>query len=305
MNYASGIDVKDTSEQRAAEETSQAGLRGAIDPTQVATGTPSASSAAARDLVFSIEGLTAYYGNAAAISDVSFEIYQRMVTAIIGPSGCGKSTFIRCLNRMNDVIPSFRTDGRILYHGVDLQAGNVDPVAVRRRIGMVFQRPNPFPKSIYENVAYGPRILGQKHDLDGRVERALKQAALWDEVKDRLKKSGLSLSGGQQQRLCIARALAIEPEVILMDEPASALDPIATTRIEDLMHELKKDYTIVVVTHNMQQAARVADMTAFFSISKGDEGERSGVLVEYDDTPTIFTQPKDKRTEDYVTGRFG
>jgi phosphate transport system ATP-binding protein len=236
---------------------------------------------------------------------VSFEIYRRMVTAIIGPSGCGKSTFIRCLNRMNDMIPSFRTEGRVLYHDVDLQAVNVDPVAVRRRIGMVFQRPNPFPKSIYENVAYGPRILGLKKDLDERVEQALRQAALWDEVKDRLKKSGLSLSGGQQQRLCIARALAIEPEVILMDEPASALDPIATTRIEDLMHELKKDYTIVVVTHNMQQAARVADMTAFFSISKGDEGERSGVLVEYDDTKTIFTQPKDKRTEDYVTGRFG
>jgi phosphate transport system ATP-binding protein len=266
---------------------------------------PAAGPVRARELVFSIEGLTAYYGEAAAIRDVSFEIYRRMVTAIIGPSGCGKSTFIRCLNRMNDVIPSFRTDGRILYHDVDLQAGNVDPVAVRRRIGMVFQRPNPFPKSIYENVAYGPRILGLKKDMDGRVEQALKRAALWDEVKDRLKKSGLSLSGGQQQRLCIARALAIEPEVILMDEPASALDPIATTRIEDLMHELKKDYTIVVVTHNMQQAARVADMTAFFSISKGDEGERSGVLVEYDDTKTIFTQPKDKRTEDYVTGRFG
>ena len=305
MNYPSDIDVQDTSEQVTSEETSQAGLRSAIDPTQVATGTPSPSSTAARDLVFSVEGLTAYYGNAAAITDVSFEIYQRMVTAIIGPSGCGKSTFIRCLNRMNDVIPGFRTDGRILYHDIDLQAGNVDPVAVRRRIGMVFQRPNPFPKSIYENVAYGLRILGLKDNMSDRVERALRQAALWDEVKDRLKKSGLSLSGGQQQRLCIARALAIEPEVILMDEPASALDPIATTRIEDLMHELKKDYTIVVVTHNMQQAARVADMTAFFSISKGDEGERSGVLVEYDDTKTIFTQPKDKRTEDYVTGRFG
>jgi len=236
---------------------------------------------------------------------VSFEVYERMVTAIIGPSGCGKSTFIRCLNRMNDVIPSFKTEGRILYRDVDLQARSIDPVSVRRRIGMVFQRPNPFPKSIYENVAYGPRILGLKDDLDGRVEQALRRAALWDEVKDRLKRSAWSLSGGQQQRLCIARCLAIEPEVILMDEPASALDPIATTRIEDLMHELKRDYTIVVVTHNMQQAARVADMTAFFSISKGEEGQRSGVLVEYDDTKTIFTQPADKRTEDYVTGRFG
>jgi phosphate transport system ATP-binding protein len=299
MNYPSTT-VQDASEQRLPE-----GLPSAIDPTQVGAEAPSPSATRARELVFRIEGLTAYYGEAAAIRDVNFEIYRRMVTAIIGPSGCGKSTFIRCLNRMNDVIPSFRTEGRILYHDVDLQGGNVDPVAVRRRIGMVFQRPNPFPKSIYENVAYGPRILGLKDDLDGRVEQALKRAALWDEVKDRLKKSGLSLSGGQQQRLCIARALAIEPEVILMDEPASALDPIATTRIEDLMHELKKDYTIVVVTHNMQQAARVADMTAFFSISKGDEGERSGVLVEYDDTNTIFTQPKDKRTEDYVTGRFG
>jgi phosphate transport system ATP-binding protein len=299
MNYPS-TSVQDQSEQQLSE-----GLPSAIDPTQVGAAQPTAGPVRARELVFSIEGLTAYYGEAAAIRDVSFEIYRRMVTAIIGPSGCGKSTFIRCLNRMNDVIPSFRTEGRILYHDVDLQAGNVDPVAVRRRIGMVFQRPNPFPKSIYENVAYGPRILGLKKDLDERVEQALKRAALWDEVKDRLRKSGLSLSGGQQQRLCIARALAIEPEVILMDEPASALDPIATTRIEDLMHELKKDYTIVVVTHNMQQAARVADMTAFFSISKGDEGERSGVLVEYDDTKTIFTQPKDKRTEDYVTGRFG
>jgi phosphate transport system ATP-binding protein len=228
-----------------------------------------------------------------------------MVTAIIGPSGCGKSTFIRCLNRMNDVIPGFKTEGRILYHDVDLQARNIDPVGVRRRIGMVFQRPNPFPKSIYENIAYGPRILGLKNDLDSRVEKALRRAALWDEVKDRLKRSAWSLSGGQQQRLCIARCLAIEPEVILMDEPASALDPIATTRIEDLMHELKRDYTIVVVTHNMQQAARVADMTAFFSISRGEEGHRSGVLVEYDSTKTIFTQPKDSRTEDYVTGRFG
>jgi phosphate transport system ATP-binding protein len=299
MNYPS-TSVQDASEQRVSE-----GLPSAIDPTQVGAAPPTSTPVVARDLVFNIENLTAYYGDSAAIKDVSFEIYQRMVTAIIGPSGCGKSTFIRCLNRMNDVIPGFHTDGRVLYHDIDLQSSNVDPVAVRRRIGMVFQRPNPFPKSIYENVAYGLRILGLKDNLSDRVEHALKRAALWDEVKDRLKKSALSLSGGQQQRLCIARALAIEPEVILMDEPASALDPIATTRIEDLMHELKKDYTIVVVTHNMQQAARVADMTAFFSISKGDEGERSGVLVEYDDTKTIFTQPKDKRTEDYVTGRFG
>jgi phosphate transport system ATP-binding protein len=294
-NYASAISLQDPPDRT--------GLPSAIDPSVVGVEPPAATLA--RDPIFSIESLTAFYGEAPAIRDVSFQIYQRMVTAIIGPSGCGKSTFIRCLNRMNDVIPNFKTEGRILYRDVDLQARNIDAVGVRRRIGMVFQRPNPFPKSIYDNVAYGPRVLGLKEDLDGRVEEALKRAALWEEVKDRLKKSAWSLSGGQQQRLCIARCLAIEPEVILMDEPASALDPIATTRIEDLMHELKRDYTIVVVTHNMQQAARVADMTAFFSISKGEEGHRSGVLVEYDDTKTIFTQPADKRTEDYVTGRFG
>jgi phosphate transport system ATP-binding protein len=294
-DYPSVISVQDPPER--------AGLPSALDPAALGAEPPSATLS--REPVFTIENLTAFYGSAPAVRDISFEIYQRMVTAIIGPSGCGKSTFIRCLNRMNDVIPNFKTEGRILYHDIDLQARNIDPVGVRRRIGMVFQRPNPFPKSIYENVAYGPRILGLKDDLDGRVEQALRRAALWDEVKDRLKRSAWSLSGGQQQRLCIARCLAIEPEVILMDEPASALDPIATTRIEDLMHELKRDYTIVVVTHNMQQAARIADMTAFFSISKGAEGERSGVLVEYDATKTIFTQPKDKRTEDYVTGRFG
>jgi phosphate transport system ATP-binding protein len=289
--------------QESREKTDRAALPQAIDTSLMAAEPPAATLS--KDPIFKIEGLTAYYGESAAIKDVSFEVYKRMVTAIIGPSGCGKSTFIRCLNRMNDVIPGFKTDGQILYHDVDLHGKNIDPVGVRRRIGMVFQRPNPFPKSIYENVAYGPRILGLKKDLDDRVEQALRRAALWDEAKDRLNKSAWSLSGGQQQRLCIARCLAVEPEVILMDEPASALDPIATTRIEDLMHELKRDYTIVVVTHNMQQAARVADMTAFFSISRGDEGQRSGVLVEYDDTKTIFTQPKDKRTEDYVTGRFG
>jgi phosphate transport system ATP-binding protein len=295
--------VQETEQTSAQESSQQAGLPAAIDPTVVGAAPPAATLT--RETVFGIQGLTAYYGDVPAIKDVNFEIYRRMVTAIIGPSGCGKSTFIRCLNRMNDVIPGFHTDGSIYYHDVDLQAKNIDPVAVRRRIGMVFQRPNPFPKTIYENVAYGLRILGLKKDLDAKVEKALRRAALWDEVKDRLNRSAWSLSGGQQQRLCIARCVAIEPDVILMDEPASALDPIATTRIEDLMHELKRDYTIVVVTHNMQQAARVADMTAFFSISKGDEGHRSGVLVEYDDTKAIFTQPKDKRTEDYVTGRFG
>jgi phosphate transport system ATP-binding protein len=206
---------------------------------------------------------------------------------------------------MNDVVRGATVEGRVLYHGADLYGSGVDPVEVRKRIGMVFQRANPFPKSIYDNTAYGPRVLRMRGNLDERVQRALEQAALWDEVKDRLKKSALSLSGGQQQRLCIARALAVEPDVILMDEPASALDPIATTRIEDLMHGLKEDYTIVIVTHNMQQAARVADMTAFFSITPGGEGERSGILVEFDETQKIFTQPSDQRTEDYVTGRFG
>jgi phosphate transport system ATP-binding protein len=255
--------------------------------------------------VFDIEGLTAMYNGRPAVKGISLEVYGNLVTAIIGPSGCGKSTFIRCLNRMNDLVPSFSMEGTIAYHGQDLCASNIDAVAVRRRIGMVFQRPNPFPKSIYENVAFGLKVNGMKDDLDGRVERALTRAALWDEVKDRLKESALGLSGGQQQRLCIARAIAVEPEVVLLDEPASALDPIATAAIEDLMHELKKDFTFVIVTHNMQQAARVADMTAFFSISRGGEGQRFGELVEYDATERIFTSPSDRRTEDYVTGRFG
>jgi phosphate transport system ATP-binding protein len=223
---------------------------------------------------------------------------------VIGPSGCGKSTFIRCLNRMNDLVPGTKIDGKILYHGDDLYAPGVDPVEVRRRIGMVFQKANPFPKSIYDNVAWGPRVLGMRNGLDERVEKALTGAALWDEVKDRLKKNALSLSGGQQQRLCIARAIAVEPEVLLLDEPASALDPIATSAIEELMHALKRDYTLVIVTHNMQQAARVADLTAFFSLEV-DETRRTGVLVEYDATDKIFTNPSDQRTEDYVTGRFG
>jgi phosphate transport system ATP-binding protein len=257
-----------------------------------------------RSVVFDVDGLTVSYAGVPALKGVSLEIYKNFVTAFIGPSGCGKSTFIRCFNRMNDLIPTATLEGTVLYHGQDLYGPEVDAVEVRRRIGMVFQKPNPFPKSIYDNIAFGPRVLGMTDDLDGRVERALQQAVLWDEVKDRLKEGALSLSGGQQQRLCIARCLAVEPEVILMDEPASALDPISTTRIEDLMHALKRDYTIVIVTHNMQQAARIADMTAFFSVDV-ENGRRSGILVEYDSTPTIFTKPNDKRTEDYVTGRFG
>jgi phosphate transport system ATP-binding protein len=260
---------------------------------------------AARETVFTSEDISVAYGGAVALRDVSLEIYKNQITAFIGPSGCGKSTYIRCLNRMNDLVPGATVSGRLLFHGVDLYGPSVDAVEVRRLIGMVFQKPNPFPKSIYENVAYGPRVLGMKKNLDERVERSLRQAALWDEVKDRLKKSGLGLSGGQQQRLCIARALAVEPDVILMDEPCSALDPIATARIEDLMMTLRQDYTIVIVTHNMQQAARVADMTAFFNLETIDEGQRAGMLVEHDATDKIFTAPSDKRTEDYVTGRFG
>jgi phosphate transport system ATP-binding protein len=258
-----------------------------------------------RELVFDVQDLTAYYGSGAAVSNVTLEIHRYEITAMIGPSGCGKSTFIRCLNRMNDVVPGFRATGSILYHGVDLQSPKVDPTAVRRRIGMVFQRPTPFPKSIYENIAFALRTLGMSDDLDGRVRRALERAALWGEVENRLKESALGLSGGQQQRLCIARAIAIEPEVILFDEPCSALDPISTRAIEDLMHQLKSDYTLVIVTHNMQQAARVADMTAFFSLGARPDGGSTGVLVEYDQTQKIFTNPAEKRTEDYVTGRFG
>jgi phosphate transport system ATP-binding protein len=257
------------------------------------------------DRIFQIRDLVASYGGKPAVKDVTMDIYTGLITAIIGPSGCGKSTFIRCLNRMNDLVPAFTQTGSIRYHGQEITARDVDPVAVRRNIGMVFQRPNPFPKSIYDNVAWGLKVLGLRDGLGERVERALTQAALWDDVKDRLKTSALSLSGGQQQRLCIARAIAVEPDVVLMDEPASALDPIATSAIEKLMQELKSEYTFVIVTHNMQQAARVADMTAFLSISRGDEGERFGELVEYDSTEKIFTAPSDKRTEDYVTGRFG
>ena len=255
--------------------------------------------------VFAVKDLDVHYGSSLALKGVSMEIHPRRITAIIGPSGCGKSTLIRCFNRMNELIPGARVSGEILYHGENIYAPGVDPVMVRRRIGMVFQRPNPFPKSIYENVAFGAKINGYKGDMDELVERSLRRAALWDEVKNELKKSALDLSGGQQQRLCIARAIAVEPDVILMDEPASALDPIATVRIEDLMQELKKEYSIIIVTHNMQQAARVADMTAFFGLNVTPEGSREGILVEYDKTEKIFTNPSDSRTEGYVTGRFG
>jgi phosphate transport system ATP-binding protein len=275
-----------------------------VAPIEIAQPREAPLSAAGREAVFETRGLTVSYGKAPAVAGVDLSIYRNLVTAIIGPSGCGKSTYLRSLNRMNDLIPSARVEGEVLYHGQNIYADGVDPVEVRRRIGMVFQKPNPFPKSIYDNVAWGLRVLGMKDDLGGRVERALTQAALWDEVKDRLKKGAFGLSGGQQQRLCLARAIAVEPDVVLLDEPASALDPIATSKIEDLMHELKNEYTLVIVTHNMQQAARVADMTAFFTLERTESGGH-GVLVEYDETPKIFTQPSDKRTEGYVTGRFG
>jgi phosphate transport system ATP-binding protein len=257
-------------------------------------------------VVFDCSDVHVYYGKALALRGVDMDVQKNFVTAFIGPSGCGKSTFIRCFDRLNDLIAGARVEGKILYHGQDLYAPEVDPVEVRKLIGMVFQKPNPFPKSVYDNIAFGPRVLGMKNGLDERVEHALTRAALWDEVKNRLKDNAYGLSGGQQQRLCIARCIAVDPEVILMDEPCSSLDPISTTAIEDLMMELKKDYTIVIVTHNMQQAARVADRTAFFSVEVSEDGKsRNGVLVEYDDTTKIFTNPSDKRTEDYVTGRFG
>ncbi|HEY1738028.1 MAG TPA: phosphate ABC transporter ATP-binding protein PstB [Acidimicrobiia bacterium] len=255
-------------------------------------------------VVFEARDVAVRYSGAIAVQGVSMNVSARKVTALIGPSGCGKITFLRTFNRMNDLIPGASVSGRLAFHGHDLYASDVDPIQVRRSIGMVFQKPNPFPKSIYDNVAFGPRINGQRKGLDEIVERALRHAALWDEVKDKLKKSAYALSGGQQQRLCIARALAVEPDVVLMDEPCSALDPIATARIEDLMAELKNDYTIVIVTHNMQQAARVSDRTAFLT-AEVDDGHRVGRLVEFDDTKVMFTNPSDSRTEGYITGRFG
>ena len=274
-----------------ADETSGAGGGVAVEPP-----------------VFRTEGLTVFYGDFAAVRDVNLTLSPREITAFIGPSGCGKSTVLRCFDRMNDLIPTARVEGLVEYHGVNLYGRDVDAVEVRRRIGMVFQKPNPFPKSIYDNLAFGPRLNGvrKKSELDAIVESSLQRAALWDEVKDRLKSSAMGLSGGQQQRLCIARCIAVEPDVILMDEPCSALDPIATARIEDLMQELKQQFTIIIVTHNMQQAARVSDKTAFFTTEFSIAGDRrTGVLVEFDTTRTIFSTPSDERTEAYITGRFG
>ncbi|WP_018723784.1 phosphate ABC transporter ATP-binding protein PstB [Salinispora fenicalii] len=289
-----------------------------MNPTTDTTNRPSVSVAGvgaqstgartseAADPVMKLSGVSVFYGAYEAVRDTSMPIQEKQITAMIGPSGCGKSTILRSLNRMNDLIPGARVSGSVTYHGQDLYAKDVDPIEVRRRIGMVFQKPNPFPKSIYDNVAYGPRVTGmQVSSMDDLVEKALRDAALWDEVKDKLKTSGLALSGGQQQRLCIARTIAVRPEIILMDEPCSALDPIATAKIEDLMSELANDYTIVIVTHNMQQAARVSHYTAFFTAEVDEQQERHGRLVEFSQTGKLFTNPVDKRTEDYITGRFG
>ncbi len=298
------------SEAESTESTSGSDS-GAKTATQGDTSDSAASqdkSAELRSVVFNVDKLSVYYGKYRAVRDVDMKVRKHEITAFIGPSGCGKTTVLRCFNRMNDLIDGARVEGKIQYHGVDLYGEKVNAVEVRRRIGMVFQKPNPFPKSIYENVAYGPRIGGikKKAELDEIVESSLKRAALWDEVKDRLKASALGMSGGQQQRLCIARAIAVKPEVILMDEPCSALDPIATARIEDLMREIKTDFTIVIVTHNMQQAARVSDATAFFSTEVNPESDvRTGLLVEFDRTETIFANPSDERTEHYITGKFG
>jgi phosphate transport system ATP-binding protein len=259
----------------------------------------------ATDTVLRADNLSVFYGNFKAVRDVNFNIYKNKITALIGPSGCGKSTVLRCFNRLNDLISGARIEGKITFQETDIYDRRVDPVELRRRIGMVFQRPNPFPKSIYENIAFGARINGYQGDMDELVERSIRQAALWDEVKDKLKQSGLSLSGGQQQRLCIARALAIEPEVLLMDEPCSALDPISTLRVEELLHELKQNYTIIIVTHNMQQASRVSDMTAFFNAQATEKGGKMGYLVEYNPTEVIFQSPEQQSTQDYVSGRFG
>ncbi|MXW41973.1 MAG: phosphate ABC transporter ATP-binding protein [Acidimicrobiia bacterium] len=288
----------------------QAGPRINLDIDHTVQSTMQADTTnAAENAVFEIEDLNVYYGDFQAVHNATFTVYKHEITAMIGPSGCGKTTVLRCFNRMNDLIPSARIEGRLNFHNVPIYDPRVDPVEVRRRIGMVFQKPNPFPKSIYDNIAFGPRVTGiakKKSDLDDIMERSLRRAALWEEVKDRLKDSALGLSGGQQQRLCIARAIAVDPDVLLMDEPCSALDPIATAHIEDLMQKIKDDYTIIIVTHNMQQAARISNRTAFFTTHfDSTTDQRCGLLVEYDRTETIFSNPTDERTENYVTGRFG
>jgi phosphate transport system ATP-binding protein len=299
-----GTDVSDVTRVPDVPQ-SEAHVAGVGPRMNVRQGTSLADEGGARETIIDVRDVSVFYGSFRAVRDVTVPIARHEITALIGPSGCGKTTFLRCLNRMNDLIEGARVEGTILYHGIDLYDDDVDPVEVRRHIGMVFQKPNPFPKSIYDNVAFGPRIAGYRGSMDELVEESLRQAALWDEVKGKLRDSAIALSGGQQQRLCIARAIATKPDVILMDEPCSALDPIATSRIEDLMRDLVSEYTIVIVTHNMQQAARVSDRTAFFTVEVSEEGLRTGHIVEFDRTETIFTNPSDPRTEGYVTGRFG
>jgi phosphate transport system ATP-binding protein len=297
-------DVTEETVQPSREEA--AARRFAPTPTPMSHAAPPVAETAPAEPIFDVRDVAVFYGDHRAVTDITLQLRQRQITALIGPSGCGKSTFIRCLNRMNDLIPIARVEGEVIYHEQDLYDDKIDPVQVRKRIGMVFQKPNPFPKSIYDNIAFGPRVVGMKGDMDELVENALRRGALWDDVKDRLKDNAFGLSGGQQQRLCIARALATDPDVLLMDEPCSALDPISTGRIEDLMMELKANYSIVIVTHNMQQAARVSDRTAFFTVElDADEKHRTGRVVEYAATDKIFTNPDDKRTEDYVTGKVG
>jgi len=289
-------------------ETGRAGREAAAERASIAVrpGEFRQGGSGKREKVFELKDVEVLYGGVSAVKDISLDIHRNDITAMIGPSGCGKSTLLRCFNRMNDLIPGAEVRGDLLYHGEDLYGQTVDPVQARKLIGMVFQKPNPFPKSIYDNVAFGPRVLGEKDGLDEKVENALRGAALWDEVKDRLDSNAFGLSGGQQQRLCIARCIAVQPDTILMDEPCSALDPISTGKIEDLMIDLKSEFSIVIVTHNMQQAARVSDRTAFLMVElDADEGDRWGRLVEYDETEKIFTNPADRRTEDYVSGKVG
>jgi phosphate transport system ATP-binding protein len=297
-------DERRTERQRAG--TAGDGAAAAHPSIEVRTEFQHARQSGTKERVFELQDISVFYDGVAAVRDITMDVHRHEVTALIGPSGCGKSTLIRCLNRMNDLIPTATVEGKLLYHGEDLYGSKVDPIQVRKLIGMVFQKPNPFPKSIHDNVAFGPRVLGMKGDMDEIVERALRDAALWDEVKDRLHTNAYGMSGGQQQRLCIARCIAVSPDVILMDEPCSALDPISTGKIEDLMAELKQHYSIVIVTHNMQQAARVSDRTAFLMVElDADEKHRWGRIVEYDETEKIFTNPSDSRTEDYVTGKVG
>jgi phosphate transport system ATP-binding protein len=301
MNHA----IQTAAQAAVQPQTTDATTRKPMTPLPKVAVQHSANRSTEAEPIFQVRDVTVKYGDAPAVENIALDIGRNRITALIGPSGCGKSTLIRCFNRMNDLIPTARVEGSIVYHGQDLYARQVDPVEVRKLIGMVFQKPNPFPKSIYDNIAFGPKVIGMKGRMDGIVEQALRRAALWEEVKDRLKDNAYSLSGGQQQRLCIARCLAVQPDVILMDEPCSALDPIATARIEDLMLELKEDYSIVIVTHNMQQAARVSDMTAVL-MPEVREGDRAvGRIVEYAETEKIFTNPGSKRTEEYVTGRVG